>query len=193
MSRFLLALACLFSLSCGFRTKPSLDWPAPDEKELFSVCWREGLPYALVPEACENPETIEWDHSPVVVTSEPDLSGLVVASVDAWNEQLGFELFRWDRLNPDADVIVTRGGPHALYRGLAQHSKNADGSLHCSILIFDDAVYSMDTMIHELGHAVGLEHDPKNRRSVMYPSSAGRYLPDIEPADLRVLRRRYRS
>lgn len=187
MKKLLLILSlCLIGCS---PTYPEAKWPGENGKELLKICWDNGR--ALSEHACQDPKYVEWDHAPLTVSADPSIAGMVLQSVKAWNEILGFRLFIYKKLDAEADIIFARGGAHPTIRGVTMFFKPGN-RMRAGILMFDDAVNSMGTYLHELGHAVGLRHDARDTRSIMYPNN-GRYFPRVQVIDKKLLIDRYKD
>lgn len=182
MNRILTLFTLLF-FACAPQLPINTPWQEIAKTEMIKICWDNDK--ALVEEACQNPEYVRWERTSVTVTSDSAMKVFVVTAVKAWNEDLGFEMFRYKELDVTADVIFARGGPHPNWRGVTTYAKQ-DGRMRALIFMFDGALDSTSTYLHELGHAIGLEHDEKDTRSIMYPNNL-RVFPKVQAKDRRML------
>lgn len=184
-------LVCIFlaTSSCGGSIVARKN---TQKEELIRYCWVDGDKRPKMPEKCpENGvvKIVTWNHTPLVVSSLDEMAGPVLRAIEAWNAWVGFDLFVYSSLNPRADVLIFLGGRHPKWRGSAQHTM-IENKLKCGILIFNDGMGDVGTLSHELGHCVGLDHDPSNKHSIMYPNN-GRVLPGLENTDKNLIRDRY--
>ena len=185
MKKLILTIT-LFLVSCA-SAAPEAAWPGKNSGEILKICWDNER--ANIEESCQNPEYVEWDHTPVTVTSDPSISGMVLHAVRAWNNILGFELFVFKKMDISADIIFAKGGEHPHIRGLTMFFK-PKGKMRAGILMFNSALSSMDTYLHELGHAIGLRHDTRDTRSIMYPNNR-RVFPRVQRKDKKLIIQRY--
>ncbi len=141
-------------------------------------------------EGCSDSRGV-WNHYPLSVNAEESLQSETLAAIAVFNEQVGFELFRYEIANTSPDIIVIAGGPH--FMALAQAGLyTIDGRMRGSVTTYNglESQDRDDIIVHELGHLVGLRHDRDNLLSIMYPSQAFRAAA-LEPQDRDALRRIY--
>lgn len=188
----LVALVLAISLASG--CAPAT-WPSPHESEVLKFCWLPGEPGPRNVLWCNKygvTKYVQWDHAPLTVSTFTDQDEVLKAAVKTWNFWVGFELFKYDHKNSHADVLIFRQAHYPknpMVIGLAQFVL-VNGRQRGAITIYDGGVGSLNTMAHELGHIVGLRHDPDNIHSIMYPTTA-RHLPQLEGQDRKLLRDRY--
>lgn len=109
----------------------------------------------------------------------------VQAGIDVWTKWLGYRLMKIVDDCSDASVgIVYDNLTVSFYNGLTYPGRDK------KLVI----LYTLNggTLLHELGHVLGLDHDPDNPKSIMYPTSQ-RYNPGLEPQDKRVLNGWYKK
>lgn len=166
--------------------------PRP-ERTLWQACFNEAgkvsLPSDVYPYTppCATWEYLNYGHSPITVGI--DYSAVlhyqnITDAVDFWNAALGFE----------AMIFITEGTPDILITGAltdrnilgtAQPLKIA-GRLHNLMTLY--GLSTLDTVVHEFGHALGLGHDPGSDY-VMAPSGKKRIR--VHPEDLKAIRQLY--
>ena len=183
-------LVLLLLTSCALTPRPATN---VDSSELVKVCWGDSL-IAMIPTSCDKPEPIIWkQRKPLIVYAHPAVFLRTVNAVEVWNKELGFPILkvvRWLHAPmSQADVFVVPGGHHPRWLGVTGWRKHRLTKKVQSIVVLYNGS-SGDTAVHELGHVLGLDHDPKDHRSIMYPNTA-RVLPRVQPQDLKVLRRLY--
>lgn len=168
MKAIWVALCLLFVVSCHVPGPP--EWPHPHEDEI----WKSAAGENLV-----------MHKAPIFVYADPEVAVASKNAVDTWNGWLGFDLLRFTPTSEDADIYVMSMQPNSLYAGLTGVYPN--GKRAIALATLRPAV-----VVHEFGHALGLDHDEDNKRSVMYPSTQDTVLPWLEERDRLVLRRHYR-
>lgn len=118
------------------------------------------------------------------------------AAVTEWNETTGLPLFRFAGEVREEELSITYRITNRLSAPEAEGSWDAYAQLFysgdCLIETLHGHAESVGIWTHELGHCLGLGHDPDNPDSIMYPSVEGdrQTIPD-ETVDL--LRRYWRS
>ena len=191
MRLLILALVGLF-LSC----KPNAVHHAqPYDEEFLYWCEKDGRwpVYVEEPEECTSVSRGEWDHLPIIVNAEASLEDETMKAIESFNSQVGFELFRFQTLNMDPDIVVVEL-PDLWYAAAEARHHTQDGKHKGMVVVRPDiaAMDRDDIMLHELGHMVGLMHDPDNLGSMMYPGPSIRARA-VEYKDIVALRWRYRN
>jgi hypothetical protein len=122
---------------------------------------------------CADPHKITWPALPVVVGMGPDISPDYDSSVsDAmgfWNDSLDFTAFTTS--GPKTQVHVEIGSANDKGDGATSFYYDEDGDLNALVEIRQpgDVTEVYYIVAHELGHSLGLVHDPDDFISVMYP------------------------
>ena len=148
--------------------------------------------YGEAPTSCLTPVSRgTWDHTPITVNSDEALVQETREAVDAFNKQVGFQLFEYDYTNYEPDIVVGIGGRDT-YAAARAALLTQDGRMHGLILFYNGLEDNnrSDIMFHELGHTVGLKHDHDNYMSIMYPSANSR-VAWLEAQDVDALRQIY--
>lgn len=142
---------------------------------------------------CEDAQEINWGKLPIrlhIDPSYPDRGKTVLQAVRVWNGWLGTDVFFVTQNPVGADVVVRYQmgnlwdpagmAEHVLRNGRPAFTVTMYGAYHNSTVI----------VAHELGHVMGLAHDPGRVRSVMHPSGEW-YVPWLTKKDCRRLRQKY--
>lgn len=141
---------------------------------------------------CEDPQIVDWGSLPIrlaIDESYPGEGEAVLKAVRVWNGWLGTDVFYVTPVDPD--VVVQMGelsilGP----AGRADHTRRF-GKLKFTVTLFGEEYANRVSIVtHELGHVLGLAHDPGRHRSVMDPGGDW-YMPWITDKDCVALRRMY--
>lgn len=204
MKTLLLAAIIVLSACSGFNKPIQEPWPGQYESEFLYWCIppEDGMwdVYVDIPPGCpeENISRGEWDHLPVTVGAEPELTPETIDAIEYINWKLGFEMYAWSdatgdeedqSLWPDIIAYVAGDDPYAAARAV---KFTYMGRHHGAVPVFGgfENRDRADMMIHELGHHLGLRHDADNRWSIMYPRLSNRPAP-LEAKDIRALRALY--
>lgn len=149
---------------------------APERDQLLYACWRDyQAMYVDSSETRCDPEPIhnagpglkvEWR---LDGDSDVHKDSLKLA-IDFWNDELGYQAFVEAKPGERADVEITNCG------GLTNpmttsHFKGDDGELSALICVrweLHDLRFFYLALAHELGHVLGLDHDPGGS-SIMRP------------------------
>lgn len=194
----LLALALFILSACS--TPPSPKWPEPWTDEIIYFCWDDNSTFAQAVNKCDRPSPIEWPalspSNPLVVTSDRATALYAMRAVNVWNEWLGFRalVYNAEITDRDADIEIVYGGPaQGKFKGAAGATgfHRLYGKQAAMIVILSPGLFNPSVYLHEIGHALGLEHDPDNIRSIMYPNVGGMFAPELESQDRDAIRKRY--
>jgi hypothetical protein len=170
---FVLILVCSISY-CGY--------VQPREAGLAQVCWSQN--YLAQHSNCDNEMSdLRWHPTRgdipltvAVMTEDHSSSTLDTGiqetrmAIEAWNTQMGFELFRLTNDIDYARVVVSWNEPGSwIEGGETTHRQILGQGLYCRIKIQNTArSKQQEILVHQLGHAIGLSHDTE-QTSIMYP------------------------
>lgn len=145
-----------------------------DEVTLMGVCWAgnqaiyvdDGKPA----DYCTTPEPLVWDKKPLLVkynSYDEDYRDSFKEGVKYWNRKIP-GLFEETNRFGIADVVVDYDG-ELEHPGLATHIRDSNGLMTAfvSIRVPVDSRKAYLRLAHELGHVVGLGHDPQKSQSIM--------------------------
>ena len=122
------------------------------------------------------------DSAPVSVCMEPAIEEMTHLAMNRWNQWLGARVFKSGC--EDADVFVVYRPNNGPWNGITYFLKG-----NKRLVVMHRAIGA--TLVHELGHTLGLDHDPDNPYSIMYPNSLNRVAGELEPKDRAILREIY--
>lgn len=128
-----------------------------------------------------NGSMLVLDKAPIDVMLDPEITEMGLLAMNRWNQWLGAPIFRYTE--DKAKVFVVYAPANNGFNGVTYFKDDLR-----LVVMF---VKNGSTLVHELGHVLGLEHDPDNPYSIMYPNSVNRVAGQLEPQDRAILREIY--
>ena len=122
-----------------------------------------------------------WGSTPVGISTAPDFDWdrELTTAVSAWNSAAGCTVFE---LAPDGPVHVSIGSVHETRKGWTEVSAVNDVITRAEVSVHGVAETGQAyvVLLHELGHALMLEHDPQ-KTSAMHENVA-----EMDPVHVRI-------
>ena len=127
-------------------------------------------------------KTLRWKPNafPLTVYVDPNLSVeqyyWTKLAMEEWNERIGKEVFTFptEAYTRSQEVVyITSGSVERDYLGTTTLSTQESLELRHAVVKLRPSLHPAVgalTLVHELGHALGLKHNMRNQRSVMWPS-----------------------
>lgn len=145
------------------------------------------LPYPDGGHTIEADHESYWEahHFPITIyieeTMTPEYKEAVYTATLVWNNMVDADVFRTEPItvglqvpNADCGWIVVHSLPEFIYKGLWTANYDENAPTFCSGLITLQEGVEQSSMlkiaVHELGHGLGLAHDKRDVRSIMFPS-----------------------
>ena len=141
------------------------------EPGLMRVCWSETDSATY---NCAQGEEIAWSRRAIPLSVETDgYVGEVQTSIDIVNTQVGCDLLSYQEahgtlpadITITSDAVMSRGDQRG---GSTWHLRDGD-RLRARVELYAAGSMALRIIVHELGHALGLAHDPFVT-SIMYPT-----------------------
>jgi hypothetical protein len=133
------------------------------EPGLLKVCWTET---ETADYQCANGAELVWKGSSIPLSVATDgLIGEVQTAIDIVNVQIGCEILEYVDYNsrgPLPDISITSNGlmSSATRRGGITWHLRDKGRIRSRIELYAAGDAAQMIIVHELGHAMGLAHDP---------------------------------
>lgn len=201
-----LTAACVACTDLGPGAQSPL---SKSERTLWQVCWdAEGAPEYPSDEpphepACDDWGFIRWQSLPIKVGVEVSAAPIgqqIIGAVNYWNARLGFRVFRLlttsdmnDDVPPVPDVMISLEPDHPWLLGIAHlHRSPLTSYLSARVVLYADTSPPFVTIVHELGHVLGLAHDNQGE-SIMNSGRLDWTSVHVSSEDIRALRLLYRD
>ena len=163
-------------------------WRAAVEAERVEPVWLEA------------PGVVPWRSLPIRVRMAADLDTYAVAASTAmrmWNEQVGCQLFKEvppESMSYEVRILFLEGQPCEGVTPVPDHKVAASvyfcqmGGVDISVERLDEMQAAYAVFAHELGHVLGLAHDPSG---LMAPRTEAMTLVLPSDKDIAAVRERY--
>ena len=164
------------------------------EPGLMRACWHSGTD---IDYHCAAGDELTWDRRliPLSVVTDGALPETQTA-IDLVNSQVGCDLLEYAGDNdplPDVSITAESSMSYGTTRsGSTWHVRDARG-MRARIDLYNTGDLTLRVIVHELGHALGLDHDTFTG-SIMYPrqtDTRGMQFIRISDADRQTLRELY--
>jgi hypothetical protein len=131
---------------------------------------------------------------PIRVNSNDNNKENTIKAIEWWNKELKMELFIVSELQTTSDIFITSQPLSSARNVLGSTSHRLFG--HNKRLISNIEIRTMNnkpliTTIHELGHAIGLDHDIASNTSIMRPKLGEDWM-FLEKDDKKAIKKRYK-